>query len=1157
MGKAVRRLDERYTAQSGRVFLTGLQALVRLPLMQRQRDRAAGLNTAGYISGYRGSPLGGYDAALLGAGHFLKAADVKFQPGVNEELAATAVWGTQQVGLWPAPKHDGVFAIWYGKGPGVDRCGDAFKHGNLAGSAQHGGVLLLAGDDHGCRSSTIPHQSEQALVAAAIPILCPASVQEYLDFGLIGFAMSRFSGCWVGFKATGDIVESGATVTLDPDRLQIRLPSFALPKGGLNIRDPDLPLAQEARLLQFKLPAVQAFARANGLDRVALQAPRKRLGIVTAGKAYLDVRQALEELGLDDAAAARLGIAVYKVGMSWPLEPQGVSAFCREAEQILVVEEKRSLIEAQLKDILFSAPDVTRCIVGKRDEHGAPLVPEHGELSASIVARIITARLGDLADDNGVRERLDRLRQIGAAASSANVVDLARTPFFCSGCPHNTSTKVPDGSWAMAGIGCHALARRQPNRSTRTITHMGGEGANWAGMASFAGIDHIFQNLGDGTYFHSGLLAIRAAVAAKVNITYKILFNDAVAMTGGQQHDGPLDPAMISRQVHAEGVRQIVVVTDEPWKYAAGTQWAPGIEIRHRDELDAVQRELREIVGVTAIIYDQTCAAEKRRRRKRGAFPDPDKRVFINDLVCEGCGDCSTQSNCVSVAPLDTEWGRKRQIDQSNCNKDFSCLKGFCPSFVTVHGAKPRTAEPALVEPQGVDGGDLPPPKLPDITQAYNLLITGVGGTGVVTVSAILGQAAHIDGIAVSVLDQLGLAQKNGAVASHVRIAARDDALHSTRIGLGAADALIACDVVAAVAPEFISTLEKGHSKVIANTHVAPPGSFVLDQSVDLSPEFMLRRLGNAASGDAVFAVNATQFATAAFGNALTANMFLLGFAYQHGVVPISEAALMEAVTLNGVSVDANKRAFALGRRAAHDPAWAQSLLGRQTPAGEAQPETLETLVARRQAFLTDYQDAAYASRYVETVRRVERAEREKAKGRSGLAETVARNLFTLMSYKDEYEVARLHLATSFQARLDAQFAGGFKLTYHLAPPLLARPDPATGVPRKMTFGPWIVSVFRLLARFKGLRGTAFDPFGYTQERRMERGLIDAYGATIDELLTKLTSANHAAAIEIARIPETIRGFGHIKRARVEAAQRREHELLSKWRNAATLDSAA
>ncbi len=1159
MGKAKRRLDERYTAQSGRVFLTGLQALVRLPLMQRQRDRAAGLSTAGYISGYRGSPLGGYDAALIGAAPFLKAADVKFQPGVNEELAATAVWGTQQVGLWPNPKHDGVFAIWYGKGPGVDRCGDAFKHGNLAGSAAHGGVLLLAGDDHGCRSSTIPHQSEQALVAAGIPILCPASVQEYLDFGLLGFAMSRFSGCWIGFKATGDIVESGATVTLDPARLNIRLPaSFALPGGGLNIRDPDLPLAQEARLLQFKLPAAQAFARANGIDRIALEAPRMRLGIVTAGKAYLDVRQALEELGLDDAAAVRLGIGIYKVGMSWPLEPQGIGAFCRAAEQVLVVEEKRSLIEAQIKELLFNAADAPRCVVGKRDEQGMPLVPEHGELSASLIAKIIVARLGGLAGETTVQARLDRLKRIGAAVPTSNVVDLVRTPFFCSGCPHNTSTRVPEGSWAMAGIGCHALARRQPNRSTRTITHMGGEGANWAGMASFAGIDHVFQNLGDGTYFHSGLLAIRAAVAADVNITYKILFNDAVAMTGGQQHDGPLDPAMISRQVHAEGVRHIVVVTDEPWKYPAGTAWAPGIEIRHRDELDAVQRELRAIAGVTVMIYDQTCAAEKRRRRKRGTFPDPDRRVFINDLVCEGCGDCSTQSNCVSVAPLDTEWGRKRQIDQSNCNKDFSCLKGFCPSFVTVEGAALRSAERDLAATLAVGGDDLPAPKLPDISEAYNLLLTGVGGTGVVTISAILGQAAHIDGAAVSVLDQLGLAQKNGAVASHVRIAARDDALHATRIGLGAADVLIACDVVAAVAPEFISTLEKGRSQVVANTHVAPPGSFVIDQSIDLSPELLLRRLAAATSPDAVFALNATQLVTAVFGSALTANMFLLGCAFQRGLLPVSEAALMEAVALNGVSVDINKRAFLLGRRAAHDAVWAASVAAPPPSAAAAsQPETLETLLARRAAFLADYQDAAYAARYVEAVRRIERAERERAKGRSGLAEAVARNLFRLMAYKDEYEVARLHLASGFQARLNAQFSGGYKVTYHLAPPLLARRDPATGIPRKMTFGPWIVPVFRLLARLKRLRGTAFDPFGRTRERRRERALVAAYEGTLAELAAWLTPENHARAVEIARIPETIRGFGHIKLARMDAAQAREEELLRQWRDGKALTTAA
>ncbi|MCG8691066.1 MAG: indolepyruvate ferredoxin oxidoreductase family protein, partial [Minwuiales bacterium] len=1005
-------LDDKYELEAGKVYLTGIQALVRLPMMQRQRDMAAGLNTAGLVTGYRGSPLGGYDHALWRAKPFLERNHIVFQPGLNEDLAATAIWGSQQTGLHPGAKYDGVFAIWYGKGPGVDRSGDVFKHGNNAGPSKHGGVLLIAGDDHGAKSSAVPHQSEQAFAAALIPVLNPSNVQEYLDFGLYGIALSRYSGCWIGFKAVSDTVESSASVSVDPARLQFREPEdIDLPDDGMHIGIRYDPLGTEAVQHDHKLPAVLAFARANPIDRIIVNSPNARLGIVTTGKAYLDVRQALDELGIDDAAAADLGIRLYKVGLTWPLEPQGALAFADGLEEILVIEEKQGFIETQLTRLLYNLENAPRRIVGKTDEQGNTLLPAKGELSPPMIAKVIAGRVDRMEERPEFRQRLARIesidqREIGGAT-------LVRLPFFCSGCPHNTGTRLPDGSRAMAGIGCHAMAIFDQRRRTEYATHMGGEGVNWIGLAPFTEEKHIFANLGDGTYYHSGILAIRAAIAAKVNITYKILYNDAVAMTGGQPLEEGLTVDAITRQVAAEGVNKVVVVTDEPDKYPVGYGFAPGVTVHHRDSLDRVQRELREMQGVTVLVYDQTCAAEKRRRRKRGTYPDPQKRIFINDLVCEGCGDCSAKSNCVSVQPLETDFGRKRQIDQSNCNKDYSCIKGFCPSFVTVHGGRVRKAAPA--GPAAVDGdpfADLPMPSPPSTAEPYGVVVTGIGGTGVITIGALLGMAAHLEGKGVTVLDQTGLAQKNGAVATHVRIADRSEDLHSVRVAAGGARLLLGCDIVVAAAPDTLSRLNQGASRAVVNSHVTPPAAFVMDQAIDLSGGPMRRSIENASGDGRADFVDATKLATALMGDSIATNLFMVGYAFQKGLIPLSLASIERAVELNGVAVEANKRTIAWGRLTAHDPAAVEAIAGpliRGESRRDALSQDLDSLVKRRAAFLTDYQDAAYATRYTALVDRVAEAEQSRAKGRRGLAEAVARNYFKLMAYKDEYEVARLY----------------------------------------------------------------------------------------------------------------------------------------------------
>jgi indolepyruvate ferredoxin oxidoreductase len=1153
-------LEDKYTVQSGRVYLSGLQALVRLPIMQRERDCAAGLSTAGFISGYRGSPLGGYDNALWQARNQLERHDIRFKPGLNEDLAATAVWGSQQVGLFPGATVDGVFGIWYGKGPGVDRSVDVLRHANWAGTSPLGGVLAISGDDHGALSSTTAYQCEQVFEAAMMPLLNPATVQEFLDFGLFGFALSRFSGCWIGFKATSETVESSASVHVDPQRIAVAIPTdFEPPPGGLHIRWPrasmDWAVEQERRLHGPKLAAVRAFARANGIDRVVMDSPRPRLGIIATGKGYLDLRQALSELGITEPMAAALGLRVYKVGLSWPLEPAGALAFADGLQDVLVVEEKRGFIEHQLVHLLYNADASRRpSVVGKTDETGAPLLPSTGELTPAMVARVVVARLQRLGEGSQFEERLARLECFEQVVAG-QVTKLQRTPFFCSGCPHNTSTRVPEGSRAMAGIGCHSMALFMPDRQTATLTHMGGEGVNWIGQAPFTTERHVFQNLGDGTYSHSGLMAMRAAAAAGVNITYKVLYNDAVAMTGGQPVEGGFSVAQIAHQILAEGARRVVVVAEEPDRHHGNGAFPRGVDIRHRDELDAVQRELREVPGLTALIYDQTCAAEKRRRRKRGLYPDPAEGVFINETVCEGCGDCSEQSNCISIVPVETEFGRKRQIDQSNCNKDFSCLKGFCPSFVTVRGGTPRRLSEGMAASDELFA-TLPAPALPALDRPYGILITGIGGTGVITLGALLGMAAHLEGKGCTVLDVTGLAQKNGAVTSHVRLAPRPEDLHAVRVAAGGANLLLGCDLVVAASAATLSRIEPGVTRAVINSHMQPTAAFIFNPDIDFDTAATLKLIATAAGEARTDVIDGTGLASTLIGDSIAANLFMLGYAFQKGVVPLGLAAIERAIELNGVAVQSNKRAFGFGRLAAHDRARVEALVRAARP-DQSEPQSLAALVEHRAAFLPEYQDAAYAQRYRDLVAAVEAAERSRPRGRHGLAEAVAHNLFKLMAYKDEYEVARLYTDGAFHEKLQRQFEGDFTLQYHLAPPLLARRDPVTGVPRKRAFGPWMAHVCRLLARLRWLRGTAFDPFGHTAERRMERRLVADYETIVRELASVLDPGNHALAVEIASLPAQIRGFGHIKQRNAEKAKAREAELLDMLRGKAATVTAA
>jgi len=1145
-------LDDKYTATSGRVYLSGPQALVRLPLMQRRRDLAMGLNTAGFISGYRGSPLGVYDLALWQASGFLAEHHVRFQPGVNEDLAATAVWGSQQLKEIGDSAYDGVFALWYGKGPGVDRSGDPLKHGNYAGSARYGGVLALCGDDHGARSSTLAHQSDHALIHFGMPVLYPATIQEYLDLGLHGFALSRYAGCWVGFKCVTDVVEGSASVAVDPERVRIVEPQdFTLPAGGLNLKLGVFPLVAEAQMLT-RLEAAKAYVRANGLDRVIWSRARKRLGIVAAGKAWLDVMDALAQLGIDEARAAELGVAVYKLAMVWPLEPAGIAAFAEGCEQLLVVEEKRPVIEEQIAALLFNQPTGWRPkLTGKRDANGAPLLPASGELNPLLLARVIAAQLLAREPDGALSARLAALEPpVGAATAAAG--GLVRMPSFCAGCPHNTSTRVPEGSVAIGGIGCHGMATWLPERRTLTLHHMGGEGAAWIGQAPFSAREHVFQNLGDGTYFHSGLLAIRANVAAGTNITYKILVNGAIAMTGGQtiegeSFDGGITAPHVAQQLYAEGVRRIALVSEELARHRDRAKYPAITTFHDRDELDALQRELREHPGVSAIVYEQACATERRRLRKRGKYPDVAKRYLISEEVCEGCGDCGLQSNCIAIEPAETRFGRKRTINQSVCNKDFSCAKGMCPSFVTVYGGRLRGTVEG--EAQGFDESilaALPEPAPAAAAAACNILVAGIGGSGIITLGALLGIAAHMEDKPVSVLDITGLAQRNGPVTSHIRFVAGGEIDVSTRIPEGAADLVLAADLVVAAGAEVLSRMAGGRSAVVYNAHVAPTNAFARNPDLDFGASGMEGALASRTRAGGVLGIDATRVATRLLGNAVGANLFLLGAAWQRGLVPLGRASLERAIVLNGTAVGMNLRAFALGRLAVCDPSALDALLAEPEPLRviEADRETLEGLIADRKAWLTEYQDSRWGARYEAFVRRVAAAERETTGSTGELAAAVARNLAKLMAYKDEYEVGRLLSGAALRRQIEAQFEGDYRIAFNLAPPVLSARDPQTGRYRKQEFGSWMRPVFGALAKLRFLRGTPLDVFGWSAHRRRERALIEEYEQLLGNLLAGLSPATHALAVELAALPARVRGFDVVKeQAMAEVAADRERLL--------------
>lgn len=1120
MGVQQVSLNDKFDLTKSPVLLNGTQALVRLMLMQKERDRAAGLNTGGFVTGYRGSPLGAVDLQMARAGRVLAASDITFKPGLNEDLAATAHWGAQTAELRGEGKFDGVFGLWYGKGPGVDRTGDVMRHVNMAGTSKHGGVIMAMGDDHTGESSTVCHQSDFAMVDAHMPVLSPAGVQEILDYGTYAYALSRYAGVWVGLKCVKDNVEATAVVDARPERMQFVEPEFDMPDGGLNIRLGDHWIPQEERLLEHKRYAAEAFAHANGIDKRVHGAAGAKIGFVAAGKNWLDLLSALSALGIDEDAARAMGITTYKVGQTWPLDMRGFKDWADGLDLIVVVEEKRKLIEVQVKEAIFDDRQGRR-VYGYKDGQGNTLFPQHFALDPADIA----VKLGAILEAEGCATDRTRagIATVEDARRASNAPDLAkRTPWFCSGCPHNSSTKVPEGSRAGAGIGCHFMAKWM-DRETEAYTHMGGEGANWMGESLFSTRDHMFQNLGEGTYNHSGILAIRANLAAGTNITYKILFNDAVAMTGGQHNEGDLQPEQIAHELTAMGVANIALVYDpkEEIDFAA---FPKGCERHERDDLMRVQEAYRDHKGVSAIIYVQTCAAEKRRRRKRGTFPDIDKRVFINTDVCEGCGDCGVQSNCVSIVPVETELGRKRAIDQSTCNKDFSCVKGFCPSFVTLEGAVIRKEASA-----SVDLGALPDPVLPVIDGTHNVLVTGVGGTGVVTIGAVMAQAAQLDGKGAGMIEMAGLAQKGGAVAIHLRLSNAPEDIAAIRVGAGEADAVIGGDLVVTGGAKTLAQMKTGRTGAAVNSHEITTGDFTLDTEFTI-PGRDLEVALQARLRDRLMLLDATELARVLLGDSIYSNMMTFGAAWQMGLIPLTHEAIVQAIAMNGAAVETNKQAFEMGRWAVVNPDEATRLTTHNVV---AKPKTLDEQIAFRAAHLRAYQGKGLAKRYRKMVDGIADAR---------LKEAVAKGFHKLLAYKDEYEVARLHLETEAKAR--ETFTGDFKLTYHLAPPMLPGRD-AMGRPKKREFGAWVGGVYKMLARMKRLRGTPLDVFGYSAERRMERDLIKQYQSDMATWLSHADAERMEALVALAELPLSIRGFGPVKEKNAKTAAKRRAELLS------------
>jgi indolepyruvate ferredoxin oxidoreductase len=1134
-------LDAKYRLEEGQILLSGVQTLVRLPLDQHRADKRRGLNTATLISGYRGSPLGGLDLTLERNPALLREHNVVFLSGVNEDLGATAVYGSQLANLFPQPKYDGVLGMWYGKGPGVDRTGDIFKHANFAGVGRHGGVLALGGDDPLSKSSTIPSHSEVAFYDALFPVLYPGNTQEILDLGRLGFEMSRYSGLWVGFKIVTNVADEIATAEVAPDRIVIADPGFVYEGRAWQARQtpmlmPPWGLEAEREIHYGRLEAAKMFAAANRLNRITIPTPAAWLGIAAPGKTYYDLREALAELGLDNAALRQYGIRLLKIEMLFPMEPGTIREFARGLEEILVVEEKRAFCELFIRDILYNQAERPR-VIGKSDENGRPLMPADSELDADRITQIVAARLERRIHLESITARvalLEALRQRPAPLT------LSRQPYFCSGCPHNRSTVLPEGSIASAGIGCHGMALLM-DRKTMGLTHMGGEGVQWVGIAPFTETKHLFQNLGDGTFFHSGSLAIRQAVASSANITYKILYNSAVAMTGGQDAAGAMPVPELTRSIAAEGVKRIIVMTDEPDKYPKSTVWAPGVEVWHRDRLDEAQRVLRDIPGVTALVYDQRCAAEKRRLRKRGKLPDPAMRVVINEAVCEGCGDCGVKSNCLSVHPVETEFGRKTQIHQSSCNKDYSCLKGDCPSFLTVVPRITRKKERRVF----IVDQTLPAPPF-NVPEDANIFMMGIGGTGVVTVNQILGTAALLDGKHVRGLDQTGLSQKGGPVVSHLKIF-EHAAESSNKLSAGSADCYIGFDILVATSPQNLDHARPDRTIAIVSTSQVPTGAMVTSTAVEF-PEAngLITSIERVTRKDENVYLDALGLAETLFDDHMAANMIVLGAAWQAGAIPVSADAIEEAVKLNGVSVPMNTQAFRAGRLLVANPAWVETVARQRLGAVAATPELstearalvdgveatgeLRRLLEIRVPELIAYQSAGYAREYVDVVRRVRDAEAAAVPGETRLSEAVARYLFKLMAYKDEYEVARLHLKTDITRALEAEFPGGVTLHYNLHPPILR----AFGLTRKIKLGSWFDRFFRTLVAMKTLRGTWIDPFGFAEVRRVERQLPGEYRALVDKALVGLSPESYERAVKLASLPDVIRGYEDIKLRNVQ-----------------------